>query len=245
MGTWATAVVTGAVLLAAAIVKGVLAFGFPLISVPALATVLGARTAVLVVSIPAFAANLLLMGNVGWQRLERWFAVLIVSLVAGTVTGALLVNRLPVRALALVLGVTALALLGLVGRKLSGLAAGLRRLAPLAGLLAGVLGGATDISGPVLVAYVAGLEHDRERFVFCLTLLYMVIGATQILTFARTGLYTPRLLAWALAACLPMALGTWLGVRLRQRLQSDTFRRAVLVVVALAAANLIRQGLWG
>lgn len=245
VGVWFSGGLAFVIVVLASVVKGVLGFGFPLIAVPTLASVVGARAAVVAMTIPSLAGNFLVMADVGARRLQRWYVILIASLVLGSVAGALLLNRLPVKALALGLGLATLGLLALIGRQVGGSGDRLRPWAPLAGLLAGILGGATDVPGPVLVAYLAGVEHDQDRFVFSMTLLFIISGGAQMLTFARSRVYTPHLVLAGLVACIPMAAGTWAGIRWRARLRSETFRRAVLVVVALSALNLVRQGLWG
>jgi uncharacterized membrane protein YfcA len=232
------------VIAAAATMKGVLGFGFPLVAVPTLAGIVGARRAVLIAAVPAFLANLLILRSCRRHRLEPWFLRLAAAVLAGAVAGALLLGRLPVRALTLGLGVVTLVLVAAIGRRPPAPAAvsQLRAWAPLVGLTVGVLGGATDISGPGLVALLAAVEPEGERFMSSLMTLYVILGAGQLATLGRTGLYSPAVLAAAGAACLPMAAGVALGTRIRARLSPETFRRVVLVVVVLSALNLVRQG---
>jgi uncharacterized membrane protein YfcA len=232
----------------AAAVKGAVGFGFPMIAVPTLAAVVGARTAVVVVTIPSLVANVLILRSLGRQPLDGWFLRLCAGLLVGTAAGALLVTRVPGRVLSLVLGLMALGVLAqgaLRTPKGSGRDSAWRLLAPVAGLVAGLLGGATDIFSPVLAAFLSAVDPDRDRFVFRLTVLFLLGGVLQIATFARAGLYTPDRAWTAALACLPMLAGTWAGIRLRPRLQTETFQRSVRFLILLAALNLVRQGLLG
>jgi uncharacterized membrane protein YfcA len=248
-GLIAPAAIAAAVLVVglAATMKGALGFGFPLLSVPTLASIVGARPAVLIVAVPALLANVLILLGCRRHRLEPWFLRMAAAVLAGAVAGALLFGRLPARALTLGLGIVTLGLVALLARRPPdpGAVLRLRAWAPLAGLLAGALGGATDISGPGLVIFLTAAEGERDRFMFALMILYVVLGAAQLATLGRTGLYTPSLLAAAVLACLPMAAGVAIGSRIRARLSAEVFRRAVLAVVVLSALNLLRQGIWG
>ncbi len=246
-GGVAGAVAALVVVALAAILKGALGFGFPLIAVPTLASILGARPAVLVVAIPALAANLLILRGCRRHPLEPWYLRLAAAVLLGSVGGALLFGHLPVRVLTLGLGVVTLALVAVLGRGAPDAVTGgkLRAWAPLVGLVMGVLGGATDISGPGLVAFLTAIERDRERFIYALSLLYVILGTAQVATLARTGAYSPVLLEAAAGACVPMAAGVAIGARIRARLPSELFRRIVLAVVVISALNLVRQGIWG
>lgn len=246
VGIGAAAAALGVVAVAA-VMKGALGFGFPLIAVPTLAGIIGARPAVLVVAIPALVANLLILRGCRRHRLEPWFLRLAGAVLVGAVAGALLFGHLPAHTLTLGLGIITLALVAALGRKSPGPATAerLRAWAPLAGLVVGVLGGATDISGPGLVAFLTAIERDRDRFIYALTLLYVILGVAQVTTLARTGAYSPALLVAAAGACVPMAAGVAIGARIRARLPSELFRRIVLAVVVISALNLVRQGIWG
>jgi len=227
--------------------KGVLGFGFPLITVPLLAGLLGARPAVLVAAIPAFLANLLILRTTRRHPLQPWFLRMAAAVLVGAVAGALLFSRLPVRALTLGLGIVTLALVFGLGRgpRSEATRARLRAWGAPFGLAVGVLGGATDISGPGLVAFLSAIEREPDRFLFSLMILYVILNLSQITTLVSTGAYTPPLLLAAAAACVPMAVGVQIGARVRARLASETFRRLVLAVVVISALNLVRQGLMG
>ena len=53
------------------------------------------------------------------------------------------------------------------------------------------------------------------------------------------------MLGTAVFACVPMAIGTWLGLVLQDRLDPDVFSRVVLVLVCLTSINLIVGGVLG
>ncbi len=66
----------------------------------------------------------------------------------------------------------------------------------------------------------------------------------QVATYWQQGLYAAT--ACPAAALVPaILLGQALGFRVQDRLAPAPFRRAVLVVVALAGANLLLRGLGG
>ena len=120
-----------------------------------------------------------------------------------------------------------------------------RRAAPVVGLAAGLLGGSTGIFSPVLAIYLHMLRLDKRAFVFWMTMMFFVGNVAQVASYLRLGLYGGPVMGTALLACAPMALGTWAGIRLQDRLPPETFSRIVLAVVFLASLNLLARGIAG
>lgn len=236
-----------AVMFFAAGVKGALGFGFPLIAVPVLSSLVGTREAVVAFTIPCLVSNLIIVRQGRRERMQPWVLWLMGGLAVGAVAGAELVTHVAPGVLALVVGLLSLAMVAsgpFVGR-LSAAAERVRRMAPLAGVAAGVLGGTTSIYSPVLAAYLQLLRIGRDRFAVLICTLFLLGGAFQIGTFAVSGLYGPFALEVGVLSCAPMFAGIWSGMRLRPRLQTRLFRVCVTVLVVASGLNLVREGIFG
>ena len=232
---------------AAAVVKGAIGFGFPLLAAPLIASILDARTSVLVLSLASLFGNvgMAIRGGGSWPTSRR-LAPMLVGLLVGTVGGALLLANLDAATLGLVVGLAAMAF-AIVGTAKPNLAVPARLERYLAlpmGLAGGLLGGSTSIFAPPIVSYVHALHLTKREFVFFVSLLYTFGGITQVASYARLGLYETSILLLALATCLPNAVGLWIGTRLQDRIDPLQFRRLVLVVIALTGLNLVLRGLW-
>ncbi|HLN13671.1 MAG TPA: sulfite exporter TauE/SafE family protein, partial [bacterium] len=70
-------------------------------------------------------------------------------------------------------------------------------------------------------------------------------NVVQAVSYFKLGLYGGTVLGTALLACVPMAIGTWLGLVLQERLHPVVFSRVVLVLVCLTSINLIVEGVLG
>jgi uncharacterized membrane protein YfcA len=53
------------------------------------------------------------------------------------------------------------------------------------------------------------------------------------------------LTGWSLAATPAVFAGMWLGQQLRKKLNADTFRTVVLVVLFIAGINMLRRAFMG
>lgn len=229
----------------AAALKGAVGFGFPLVAVPLLSSLLGPRTAVPVIAIPTLLSNIIMVSRGGASQKFSAMLPLFVGVVVGTLTGALLIKSLDPRRLGVLVGsVTLLYVVASISRLTLRIrpAAGVRA-APAVGVLAGVIGGSTGIFAPPLASYLHLLGMEKRDFVFWITLLFFVGNMVQVGSYFHLGLYTGSVLRLSLLACLPMALGTWLGLSLQDRLSSGLFSRIVLVIVGFASLNVLAQAI--
>lgn len=230
----------------AAAVKGALGFGFPLISVPIAANLIGARTAVVLIAVSVVFSNLLILIRGGGSVAQlRRFAGMLLGVIFGTAIGAQLLRRLDPGVLSMVVGVTAVlfAIVGLWEKTPAVSSRAQVYVGPSVGLVSGVLGGTTGIFAPLIAAYVHSLQLEKRLFVFWLTAAFFVGGVAQTLSYYRLGLYTKALLGYALATFAPVLVGTQIGFRVQDRLPVQTFRRFVLLLVLLSGLNLILRQL--
>jgi uncharacterized protein len=233
------------VIAGAAAVKGAIGFGFPLIGIPLLSAIIGPRAAVPVMAVPSLLSNFIMVTRGGASRASAHLILAIAGLAVGTLAGAAVFKALDPRSLSVVVGVVTLGYVAATGLRLTARVpetAG-RRAAPFVGLAAGVLGGATGIFAPLVASYLHLLHMAKRDFVFWITIMFFVSNFVQVGSYFHLGLYAGRVLFLALVACVPMAIGTWSGIVLQDRMNPELFGRIVLGVVFVAALNLLVRGL--
>ncbi|HKV43443.1 MAG TPA: sulfite exporter TauE/SafE family protein [bacterium] len=238
--------VAALVVCAASTIKGAIGFGFPLVAVPLLSTILGPRVAVPIIAIPTLLSNLIVASRTGRSGFARPLVLLLAGLIVGTVVGAVLITSLDPRVLDVLVGVVAVLYVAATAFRLTlKIPSGAEhRVASIVGVFAGLMGGSTGIFAPLLASYMHFLQLPKREFVFGITLLFFVGNLVQVISYFRLGLYAGPALHAALLACLPMALGTWAGLFLQDRLSPAVFERVVLGVVFLASLNLLARGLF-
>jgi uncharacterized protein len=229
----------------AAMIKGTIGFGFPLVAVPVLSAIMGPRAAVPLVAVPTLLSNFIMMSRGSASRASAHLVLALAGLAVGTLAGAALIKALDPRWLSVLVGVVTLGYVLATAFGLTALvpeAAG-RRAAPVVGLAAGVMGGATGIFAPLLASYLHLLRMAKRDFVFWITMMFFVSNIVQVASYAHLGLYAGQVLVLSLAACVPMAIGTWSGMALQDRLNPEIFGRIVLGIVFIASLNLLVRGL--
>jgi uncharacterized membrane protein YfcA len=232
--------------LAAAFVKGAVAFGFPLLATPLLTLAVGVKTAVAVSIIPNIAmdsAQLVRRGN-ALATVRRLFPLIVFSMV-GMWLGTRLLVVLPGSIATVVLGLFVLlfAAVGVSGIVLRVPPGWEPWLSPPVGLVAGVLGGLTNVPGTPMVLYFVALGMDKYDFVRAVAVTFMVAKAVQLAAVTWYGLLDARLLLISLAFSVVALGGFSVGVRLQDWLPARAFNRAVLGFLVVTGVWLIYRGL--
>ncbi|MFC1878654.1 sulfite exporter TauE/SafE family protein [Chloroflexota bacterium] len=108
-----------------------------------------------------------------------------------------------------------------------------------AGLVAGILGGAYNTSGPPVILYGNCKDWPPAEFKSNLQGFFMVNSAFVSLSHALSGNLTPDVWAGYLWALPAMAVGILIGTSLDKYLDPERFRRLVLWLLVLMGIRLI------
>jgi len=234
------------IITAAGLLKGCVGFGAPLVAVPFLAMLIGAKDAVIVISIPVCTANTVITLS---QRpppgLVRRFLPIIVPLIPATVIGAFFLAQMDARAISVVVAVVALCFcaLAFAGVRIDPPLWAERIVSALLGGGAGLVTGSTGIPGPLFALYLTVLRLDPRSFTYGISLLLMIATSFQLLSYAKLGLYEDVRLIASLAMVPPILIGQAIGGRLQSRIDPLRFTRIVLLLVTLSGLNLLLRGL--
>lgn len=241
----ANLVAVAAIFILAGGVKGVLGLGQPTVAMALLGLTMPAQRAAALLVVPSLITNVWQAFGGGHTRETlRRFWPLLLTIGLGTWAGfAIFGTRLGGRATA-VLGAVLVGygIYGLVARPLSIRPASERWVAPVVGLLTGVLNAATGVSVMPLVPYLQSLGLPREYMVQTLGLTFL---ASTMALGAGLGLSAGMQLS-AFDLTLPLAaslVGMAAGTALRKRLAGPTFRRVFFAsLVVLGGYQVVTNG---
>jgi len=232
----------------AGLVKGLVGFAMPMIMISALSSFLPAETALAGLILPTLLCN-------GWQALRqgltpalesslRYWRIL-AALAAGILISAPLVPVLPERLFLILLGgpILAFTLSQLAGHRL--------RLRPRhrgrteigVGLVAGLFGGISGVWGPPVIALLIAVAAEKREMVRVQGVVYLAGSLTLVPAHLASGVLSGTTLPFSMVLALPALAGMALGLAGQDRIPPAPFRRATLIVLTLAALNLLRRGL--
>lgn len=222
--------------------KGTTGMGLPLVATPLLAGVFGPKAAVVIVTIPIFATNSILLFQ-GRRRLDilRGIAPIVIASAIGTLIGVNLLAFLDQRMFAILISLMVAVFL-LRGDRLIGDDPGARRariVGPLIGFAGGVLQGTTSIASPLIGSFFHARKMDRHDYVIVLAAIFELNSIVQLAGYGLLGLYTANVLAIGLLGLVPALLALMAGISFRGRLDQRRFRQLIVVLLVLSVANLL------
>ena len=228
------------------ILKGATGAGVPVVAVPVMVLFVDLPVAVSVMAV----TNLVTNTAQGWQfraeltdrSLSGLFAA---ACGVGCILGTVVLATAPSSALLVVLA--CVVLVYIMFRMASpewalGRRAG-RRLSAVAGVIGGVLQGATGISAPVTITFLNALRMDRPEFIAVISLAFAVMAIPQVATLWAYGLLDPQRFLLGLAVTVCVFAGMPVGAAAARRLGPRVFDRVILSLLALIALKLLYEGI--
>ncbi|HEX9445916.1 MAG TPA: sulfite exporter TauE/SafE family protein [Candidatus Binatia bacterium] len=241
-----TTIAVGAALLLAAFVKGTSGMGFPMIATPMVALLLDIQTAIVILIIPNLLmdATQIFRGRLSTEIFRR-FKWLLVWTVVGVFFGTKVLVMLPVWILNLTLGVTILAFVAWslfkvefeVPPRMEKL------LSPAVGLVGGFLNGMTNSAGPAPAIYLYSLRLPKVEFIKSIATIFIVTKLSQLAAVSTWNLFAPATLELSLEVTLLVLAGFYLGLKTQDRVNQETFNRALLVILFVIGAVFVWRAL--
>ncbi|HVB88625.1 MAG TPA: sulfite exporter TauE/SafE family protein [Beijerinckiaceae bacterium] len=224
-----------AIVLVAGLVRGFSGFGGAQIFIPLVSAVLGPKTAV-----PLFyLCDMFTSSPYGLRFIRecRWREI--APLVAGSLLmlpiGAWLLRSFNPLALRWAIDILVLAIVAL-------LVSGWRysrkprpRTSFAVGIGAGFTGGATGLSGPLVIAYWLGSRADAFTARLNIMVFYSINSLYTDVIYFFEGLFTMQTVVRALLIGPAYAFGLWSGIQLFRRSSDRHYRRIAFTLIALAA----------
>lgn len=244
LGSALSLLVIGTFLLAG-MVKGVIGLGLPTIAMGLLGLAMAPAQAAALLIIPATLTNLwqLAFGGHLPALLKRLWPMLL-AIFVGTGAGSLWLGieggQWVVRALGAALLLYALSGLWLPTLRLA--PSRERWLAPLCGLVTGVITSATGVFVIPAVPYLQALGLNRDQLVQALGLSFTVSTLALAAGLLWLGALGEAELGASLLTLAPALLGMWLGQWLRQRISALLFKRVFFVGLGLLGGHLLISG---
>ncbi|MBK1634928.1 sulfite exporter TauE/SafE family protein [Rhodovulum adriaticum] len=239
-----------AVALFAGFVKGAVGFALPMILISGLSTFLTAELALAGLILATLLLNVAQAFRQGvaaaWGSVKRYWR-LIACVMLAIVVSAPLVTVLPDRVMYLLLGVpiAAFTLSQLLGRQLILPARSRARAEVATGLVGGFFGGISGVWGPPVIAYLLSFNTEKIEMVRVQGVVFLIGAVMLVGAHLGSGVLNAQTLPFSAALVLPAALGMAAGVRVQDRVHPDRFRKLTLVILTIAALNLVRRGLMG
>lgn len=225
-------------LLCGGLIKGTLGVGTPLLTVPMMALVLPAHTAVALMAMPVVVANVWQAIQSGQPRVAmQRFWPMFVGILLGTWAGVYILRRIEEATLLFFVGITVIAFALLQGsRRRIEISPRFEKPAGAAfGIAAGGIGGVSSMFGPMMIIYLVSVRDlPRDAFVGAISFLYLAAVVPWALALYAVGILDHRLLLLSTLAAVVVSAGVGLGQVLRARVTEARFRALIIAVLIVS-----------
>ena len=226
----------------AATAKGVTGLGFSTTCLPFLVMAVGLKEALPLVIIPSICTNLVVMKKAGrfGETLQRFWPMLLAT-IPGLLIGLWALNLVDGRIAGGVLGLILLlwCVFSYAKPDLQVKAQWEKRLAPISGFITGIVNGITGSQVMPSMPFLMALHLDRNLFIQAINCSFTLSSIIMIFGLSRLGLFSADGVILSMAGTCFAFFGLSFGERIRQKLSADTFRLALLVMLALMGISLL------
>jgi uncharacterized membrane protein YfcA len=232
----------------AGIVKGSVSIGLPTAAIGVLAMVIDPRLAIALIPFPILVANVRQMWSAGrvWETFKKYLPY-IVFLTAFLLISSRFVPTLPDNFLLMAVGIVIVVfcIVSLLNRvpKLPDRFDTIGQI--IAGIVSGIFGGLTSLWGPPMLFYLLARRTEKEDFIRATGVILFIGSFPLIFSFWINGMMNDGVWLMSAAMIVPTLLGFSVGEYLRNKMNADRFRKAVLFVFLVVGLNLLRKGLFG
>jgi len=224
------------------LIKGITGMGLPLFAVPALASLTTVEEAVVLLVFPSLGANLwLIISHRQYRQLIKEHVPFVVMGFAGAFVGTWLLQSLADRWLKLILVIW----LGLYliqyfrDRDALRVFGANRKMAYPLGAAAGIVQGASGLSGQVVGPYFHARGLSRHPYAFAVAFTFFVLSIAQFTAMKNLDLLTAERTQMSLLALVPTLVFTQIGIAMSSKVSHAVFTKVLITTFILMEIKLI------
>lgn len=239
------------VILLSGFIQGAVGLGFPTVATPLIALATDIRTAIIIVLLPCLVTVLVnTFKGMPLRQVLAEFWMMPLYMVVGAAIGTRLFIAHPEFPFALLLAGMIFIYLNLdrlgytdwpfVRAHKQSFGFGF-------GIVAGVSEGATNVAAPALIVYYLAVGVQPTMLVQALNICFVTGKSTQFITFASAGAVTATQWLVTLPLAVVAVAGALYGIRIRERIDAETYRRwlrGALLVIALVLCAQYLYSAW-
>lgn len=239
-----------AITLFAGTVKGAIGFALPLIMISGLSSIMEPQLALASLIIPVVITNWLQVFRGGVAPVvsavrDVWRYAVIVCV--AILIFAQLVPGIPQTVFYFILGipVVVLALIQLLGVRIT-IPPHRRGLGEvIAATISGVLGGMAGTWGPTTVLYLLAIDTPKAKQMVVQGVIYGSGAVALFVAHLYSGILNAATATFSTVLLVPALIGMWVGFQIQDRMNQAAFRKATLVMLVVGGLNLLRKGVFG
>ena len=224
--------------------KGVISWGFPVISLPILTIVLPPTSALFLLFFPIIFANI---KEINFNNLSDYNELIpfSIGIFLGILVGSYIFHNTKSEIISIAIGITIIifAYINFKGFKINEILVSNKLFGLLYGLFSGVIGGMTTVLGPLMIIYLVSLNFSKERFSQNVSfLVFSTLIPLYVMFFIYQKVEVNDFLVTFLAL-IPAIFMQYLGLKIRDRIPQKTFKNLTLVFLTFVGLLVLYKHL--
>ena len=224
--------------------KGVISWGFPVISLPILTIVLPPTSALFLLFFPIIFANI---KEINFNNLSDYNELIpfSIGIFLGILVGSYIFHNTKSEIISIAIGITIIifAYINFKGFKINEILVSNKLFGLLYGLFSGVIGGMTTVLGPLMIIYLVSLNFSKERFSQNVSfLVFSTLIPLYVMFFIYQKVEINDFLVTFLAL-IPAIFMQYLGLKIRDRIPQKTFKNLTLVFLTFVGLLVLYKHL--
>ena len=230
----------------AGLIHGSMGFGFPMVATPLLALVTDIQTAILITLVPTVYINAASIASEGdvLKALKTHYSFALLAM-AGSAVGTQILIMTGSEAFKLVLAFAILVYLAInvIPLRLPAI----RHYPKVSkigfGLLAGFVGGLTNVMAPVLIIYTLELNRSKTETIQSANICFLFGKTIQLILFAADGQVTLPIVSLSFWNLIATSMALYAGLCVRKKIHGPLYQKLLKGLLLILAALLVGQTL--
>jgi uncharacterized protein len=226
------------------LVHGSIGFGFPMIATPLLAMVTDMKTAILYIAIPTLLINLISIYSEGnfLQAVKRFYPLALMGMIGSAIgTQILIYSSTEFFKLLLALSIFLYLFVQKFKIQMHWIEKKKRLSIVVFGLVAGLIGGLTNVMASILIIYSLESKHTKKEIIQSTNLCFLFGKIIQIILFTIHGSFNEELLMISSSSLIIVAIAMFVGLKVKNKIPQEVYRKVIKVVLFLIASFLVYQ----
>ena len=224
--------------------KGVISWGFPVISLPILTIVLPPTSALFLLFFPIIFANI---REINFKNMSNYNKLIpfSIGIFSGILIGSYIFHNTKSEIISIAIGITIIifAFINFKGFKINEILVFNKLFGLLYGLFSGVIGGMTTVLGPLMIIYLVSLNFSKERFSQNVSfLVFATLIPLYIMFFIYQKVVINDFLVTSLAL-IPAMFMQYIGLKIRDKIPQETFKNLTLIFLTFVGLLVLYKHL--
>ncbi len=227
------------------IIKGAVGIGMSMFSVPIIAFFLPPTTAIIYLCFPVLSTNILQMQvhkGIGSMR----FLPMFIALVIGLIIGCTLIVEINFSTISIIIALSII-----FSSSFNFLGFSFKNVNPkfekkftiILGFFSGIIGGISNMYSPYILAYLVGLNLDKEFLIRTMAIMYFIGSIVIYPLWIYNGLGTINDLLMSFFLIMPAIFGQYFGTKIRRKIPNQLFTKIILSTLMLMGVSLLIKNL--